>query len=83
MELSEDGMRGDREETPDTPDTPRTPDPRLGEEGTSRGMCGYNAVDHYDPDPCRCTLGINQLIMALCEAFAKGGPQHPSKKRWK
>ena len=38
MELSEDGMRGDREETPDTPETPRTPDPRPGEEGTSRGV---------------------------------------------
>ena len=35
MGLSEDGMRGDREETPDTPDTPRTPDPGPREQGTS------------------------------------------------
>ena len=74
MELSEDGTRGDREETPDTPDTPRTPDPGPGEEGTSGGVHGYSGMDRYDPDPRECALSIDQLVMALHEAFTKGGP---------
>ena len=74
MELSEDSMRGDREETPNTPDTPRTPDPGPREQGTSGGTCTFSGTDHYDPDPRECALGINQLVMALCEAFTKSNP---------
>ena len=73
-------MRGDREETPYTPDTPRTPDPGPREQGTSGGARGFSCMDHYDPDPHKCALGINQLVMALHKAFTKGNPQHPSKK---
>ena len=74
MELSEDGMRGDREETLDTPGMSGTPDPRPGEEGTSRVARRYSGTNQYDPDPRERALGIDQLVVALHEAFTKGGP---------
>ena len=39
------------------------------------------SMECYDPDPCRRTSSIDQLVAALCEAFTEGGPQCTSKKK--
>ena len=65
MDLTEDSEMGEKE---------GTPEPRPGKGGTSSSSAGMNGTECYDPDLCGCTSSIDQLVIALCEAFMEGSP---------
>ena len=68
MDLNDDSDRGERRKTPEG-------EPVGAEACSSSGGAGvHDDTEHYDPDPQGCATSLDQLVVALHEAFLEGSP---------